>query len=84
MSNTRGYFNVEARWEQTHEAPGEAQFFEVDQVGGSLDDAKSSAQAYFNKHVASNHSGLQWVEGIYKKTKCYYAHTSFITLRISC
>jgi hypothetical protein len=79
----RGYFFIEGRWENTHDSPGVSEFFEVEQLGGSLDDAKSSAQSYLSRHAASNDRGIEWVEGIWKKSKCYYGRSRFITFRIT-
>lgn len=79
-----GFFIVEARWDKMHDSPAEAAFFEIDELGGSLDDAKSVAQSYYDRHVASSDPKLQWVEGIHRKAKCYYAHTTAgITFRIT-
>ena len=80
----RGYFYVEARWEHTHESPAAATFYEIEQLGGSLADAKSVAQSYLDRHVASNDNSIEWVEGIGQKAKCYYGRNNFITFRISC
>jgi hypothetical protein len=79
----RGYFQIEGRWENTRNSPGEDAFFVIDQIGGSLDDAQRTAQAYIDKHAASNHSRLEWVAGVYRNAKCYYAHTPSITVRIT-
>lgn len=75
---------VEVRYEQTRESPAAARFMVIDQVGGSLDDAKASAQSYYDQHVASSDSTeLFWVEGALKgKGRCYYAHTRFLTFRL--
>jgi len=79
----RGYFTVEARWEKSHQSPAHEKFFMIDQIGGSIEDAKSSAQNYFDKHVASSDcSKLTWVEGILRGGRCYYALTPFISFRI--
>ena len=79
----RGYFLIEARWEHTHSAPGEDTFFVIDQLGGSLDDAKRVAQTYIDRRIASHDLRLEWVVGVARKTRCYYAHTAFITFRIT-
>ena len=79
----RGYFYVEGRWEGTHDSPGAVSFFEIEQLGGSLADAKSAAQSYLDRHVASNDNGIEWVEGIWKKSACYYGRNPFITFRIT-
>ena len=79
----RGYFIIEARWEDTRDSPGAASFFEVDQIGGSLDDAKSVAQSYFNRNAALSCHALEWVEGVFQKRRCFYAHSRVLTFRIS-
>ena len=79
----RGYFQIEGRWENTRNAPGEDAFFKIDEIGGSLDDAQRTAQAYIDKHSASSHCRLEWVAGAYRNSECYYAHTPFITVRIT-
>ena len=78
-----GYFLIEGRWEHTKNAPGEDAFFMIDQLGGTLDDAQREAQSYLDKHVATTHVRLEWVAGISRNKKCYYAHTPFITIRIT-
>ena len=83
MSVKRGYFQIEGRWEHTRNSPGEDAFFMIDQIGGSLDDAQRTAQTYIDKHSASSHSRLEWVAGVYRISECYYAHTPFITVRIT-
>ena len=83
MAGERGYFLIEARWEHTHNAPGEDAFFMIDEIGGSLDDAKRTAQDYLTRHIASNHSRLEWTVGINRKKSCYYAHNTNITFRIT-
>lgn len=75
-----GYFCIEARWERTHSTP---EFFLVDEIGGSLDDAKRVAQSYLDRHVASTHMRLEWVVGVTRSKRCYYAHTEFATFRIT-
>jgi hypothetical protein len=83
MVSRGGYFLIEARWEHSRNAPGEDTFFMVDQIGGSLDDAKRTAQAYLDKHVASANRRLEWVAGITRKKPCHYAHTPHVTFRIT-
>ena len=83
MSAERGYFQIEGRWENSRNSPGEDAFFMIDQIGGSLDDAQRTAQAYIDKHAASSHSRLEWVAGFNRKAKCYYAYTPSITIRIT-
>lgn len=83
MIGERGYFLIEARWEHSHNAPGEDSFFTVDEIGGSLDDAKHVAQNFYSRHVAHSDSNLDWVIGIIRKKQCYYAHGKFITIRIT-
>lgn len=83
MAGDRGYYLVEARWEHSHNAPGEDAFFMIDQIGGSLDDAKLVAQDYLNGRVASTRYELEWVEGVNRKSRCYYAHTPHVTFRIT-
>ena len=83
MIERGGYFLIEARWEHTHNAPGEETFFYIDELGGSLDDAKRVAQSYIDRHVASHDLRLEWVVGIARKKQCYYARTEFITFRIT-
>ena len=79
----RGYFKIEGRLERSRNAPGEDAFFMIDQIGGSLDDAQRTAQAYLDKHAASSHIRLEWVAGVHRNAKCYYASTPFITVRIT-
>lgn len=79
----RGYFIVEGRWENTHDSPGEIEFFEVEQLGGSLGDAKSSAQSYLDRHAAPNDRSIEWVEGVLGEQACYYGRSRIITFRIS-
>jgi hypothetical protein len=79
----RGYFQIEGRWENTHNSPGEDAFFMIDQIGGSLDDAQRTAQTYINKHSASTDWRLEWVAGVHRNTTCYYARTPFLTVRIT-
>ena len=81
--NERGCFTIEARWEQTHESPTLSTFYLIEQIGGSLDEAKSITQTYFRRHVAASSSCLEWVEGVYEKSRCWYAHTGPITFRIT-
>ena len=76
----RGHFIVAVRWENPHEAPGEATFEVIEQIGGSLDDAKLCAQSYFDRRSAPPHTRLEWVEG---DGGCYYANTRTATLRIA-
>jgi hypothetical protein len=84
FSTKRGFFIIEARWENTHETPGESAFFEIEQIGGSLDEAKSVAQSYLNARSATRHYGhLTWVEGTCNASWCTYAHTPAITFRIT-
>jgi hypothetical protein len=82
-TDNRGYYLIEGRWEHTHNAPGEDAFFKIDEIGGTLDDAKRAAQTYFNRHVAPNRCSLEWVVGINQKKQCHYAHDPDITLRIT-
>jgi len=80
----RGYFLIEARWEHTRNAPGEDAFFKVDEIGGSLDDAKRTAQTYLDRHVVQAHLRLEWVVGVTRKSRCYYAHAAnILTFRIT-
>jgi hypothetical protein len=79
----RGYFLIEGRWEGMHDLHARVEFFEVEQLGGSLADAKTVAQSYLNRHVASNANGIEWVEGIWNKARCYYGRNAAITFRIS-
>ncbi len=83
MVSKGGYYLIEARWEHSKNAPGEDTFFFIDEIGGSLDDAKRVAQAYIDKHVASVDRQLEWVVGVARKKQCYYAHKPFITFRIT-
>lgn len=84
MPNERGgYFLIEARWEKSHNAPGEDTFFMIEELGGSLDDAKRTAQAYHDRHVAGSPDRLEWIAGINRKKRCYYAYAEFVTLRIT-
>jgi hypothetical protein len=77
-------FCVEARWEQTRESPAHEKFFTIDSYCENFDAAKSTANAYFSQHVASEDTGkLEWVAGVLKGRRCWYAHTPFITFRIS-
>ena len=76
----RGYFCVEARWEQGHEAPT---FVVVDEIGGTLDEAKGIAHAYLNRHVAAHDNGIEWIEGIHRKAKCWFGYNHVVTFRIS-
>jgi hypothetical protein len=79
----RGFFIIQGRWEQSRE-PGVNNFFDIDQIGGSLDDAKSTAQDYLRKHIAANHPPLKWTEGAYNRARCWYAHyNAIITFRIT-
>lgn len=79
------YFTVEGRWEQTRNSPAHEKFFTIDSYCGTFEDAKSSARTYIAQHIAGNASEecLEWVEGILRKKRCWYAHTPVITLRIS-
>ena len=79
----RGYFQIEGRWENTRNSPGEDAFFMIDQIGGSLDDAQRTAQAYIDKHTTSCQTKLEWGIGVNRKRQAYYAHTPFITFRIT-
>ena len=83
MQGKGGYYLIEGRWDNSRNSPGEDAFFTVDEIGGSLDDAKSTAQAYLDKHSASSNGRLEWVAGITRKKPCHYAHTPFITFRIT-
>ena len=82
-TDKRGYFLIEARWERSKNAPGEDAFFLIDELGGSLDDAKRAAETYLFEHVASGNVELEWIEGINRKKRAYYAHKPFITFRIT-
>ena len=83
MTERGGYFLVEARWEHTHNPPGEDAFFYIDEIGGSLDDAKRVAQSYIDRHIAQAPMQLEWIIGITRKHQCYYARTEFITFRVT-
>lgn len=82
MAAKGGYFRIDARWENSHEAPGAQDFFEVDQIGGSLDDAKSVAQTYLNRHAPPHARRIEWVEGE-SAAKCYYGRAPTITFRVT-
>jgi hypothetical protein len=74
----RGYFLIEGRWEKGHRGINE--FFHIDEIGGSLDDAKAVAQSYLDRHTSQAHLRLEWSEG---DNGCHYAPTQIITFRVS-
>lgn len=74
-----GYHIVEARWEEF----GDRDFFEVDVLCGTLENAKAVALRYLHRHVSSTENDLVWVEGIpNKQGYVYYANNRHITFRI--
>ena len=37
----------------------------------------------FDRSIASDANRIEWVEGIWRKSKCYYGRNPFITFRVS-
>jgi hypothetical protein len=83
VNGGRGYYLIEGRWENTRNTPGEETFFVIDQIGGSIDNAKRTATSYFNSHVSSPDNRIEWVAGIARKKQCYYGRNPHITFRIT-
>jgi len=74
-----GYRVIEGRWEEF----GDRDFFEIEVLCGTLDDAQVAAQEYLRKHVASTENELIWMQGVSDKHgQVFYANNSHITFRI--
>jgi hypothetical protein len=81
MTSKGGYYLIEGRLERSHNAPRDDAFFTIDEIGGSLDDAKRTAQSYLHRNAAFHHIKLEWAVG--EDGKSHYAHTTVLTFRIT-
>lgn len=78
-----GYYKVEGRWENTRESITASCYHAIEEVGGSLNDAKRTAQEYLYARVSRASPRLQWTEGTNGTRPAYYASNPAITFRIT-
>lgn len=76
-------WTIEARWEKTREPITEVRYFAIEEVGGSIESAKASAQTYLHDYVSRNGPRLEWTAGFFGHRRAYYASHPAITFRIT-
>ena len=84
MSNRKSEcWEIEVRWENARESVTEASYIAVDQLGGSIEDAKLRAQEYIDSRVSRAYQRLEWSVGSAHGRIAYYGRTAVATFRIT-